>query len=342
MSTQPDDFVVRPTSTDLVARLRRRATWAAVEFGCRVGLSGRLLAPQAGRRILAYHGVDRDGRKDLNGRFLSVAELDQMLTWLRHNTVVVALDELLAGADDSRRPTIALTFDDGYAGMAHHVLPLLERHRVPATFFITSIRARGRDMLWPDAIDLATRWASGPVTVGDEVFDRTRRGLVSRLHGDRLADRARHLDPNELDELVVQLRRWPLATLDLDRLWEYWRPLEVDELRQLASRKLVTLGAHGSSHADLSTQPPAIVRDELETGRRWLERVTDRSVDLLAWPFGRATHDGITIARDLGFRHQLLGDPLVEATRGDIHGRLTMNPFVSWRVAAWAVLRGGW
>lgn len=331
-----------PSCPSLTARLRLRAVWAAVDTGCRLGLARRLLAPRAVRRVLVYHGVDRAGRKDLNGRFVSAAQLDQTLTWLRHNTTIVGLDDFLTGAGEHDRPTVALTFDDGYAGMAHHVLPLLELHRVPATFFVTSIRARGQEMLWPDALDLATRWTSGPITLGGEPFGRTRKGLVSRQHGDRLAERARGKSPAELTELVEQLRAGPLATLDLDRLWEYWRPLDADELQQLASCAYVTLGAHGTTHADLATQTPEVVRDELATGRQWLETVTGRSVDLLAWPFGRATREGVQIARELGFRHQLFADPQPAVTDTDLHGRLTMNPFVSWRVAAWAVLQGAW
>lgn len=330
------------TQPSLATRLRRRVTWAAVDVGCRLGLSRSLLAPRAVRRVLLYHGVDREGRKDLNGRFVSVAEFAQMLAWLRHHTTIVGLDDFLGGAGDSQRPTVALTFDDGYAGMFHHVLPLLEEHRVPATFFVTSVRATGQEMLWTDALDLAARWTTGPLTLDGEVFNRSRKGLVSRRRGDRLAARARGMTPTELARLVDQLRTGPLANHDLDRLWEYWRPLDTDELQQLATCPYVTLGAHGTTHADLATQTPEVVRDELATGQQWLESTIGRRVDLLAWPFGRATREGVEVARRLGFRYQLLGDSITPTTDADLHGRLTMNPFVSWRVAAWALLQGAW
>lgn len=332
-----------PRSNALPARLTRRALWASVEVGCRGGLERWLLEPRPGPRILVWHGIDRAGRTDLNGRFVAVSDLEGLLDWLADNARVVPLAALLDGELDSHRPTVALTFDDGYAGVLHHALPALTSRLMPATFFVTAIRASGGDLLWPDAADLAARWATGPVNVNGETFRRTRRGLVSAARGDRLADRARGMTPEQLAQLVAGLRAGPLVTLDLEALWEYWRPLTADELRELAGSPLATIGAHGASHADLERMPAETVRAELEAGRRWLESLTGRTVDLLAWPFGSADAARIQVARELGFRHQLLGDPWPEGTgEPDVHGRLVVNPFVTWRVNAWALLRGRW
>ncbi len=332
-----------PRSNGLPARLARRARWAAVELGCRGGLKRWLLAPRPGPRVLVWHGVDRAGRSDFNGRFVAISELEGLLDWLADNARVVSLAASLNGELDPRRPTVALTFDDGYASMLYHVLPALEGRRMPATFFVTAVRAGGGDMLWPDAVDLAARWATGAVVVNGETFRRTRRGLVSAARGDRLADRARRMTPEQLALLVGDLRDGPLATLDLEALWEYWRPLTTDELQRLAASPLATIGAHGASHADPEQIPAETMRAELEVGRRWLTAATGRTVDFLAWPFGQAPASGIQMARELGFRHQLLGDPWPTGTgETDVHGRLTMNPFVSWRVGAWALLRGRW
>ena len=46
------------------------------------------------------------------------------------------------------RPFVVLTFDDGYRDNARYAVPLLRRHRVPWTLFVTSDFAEGRGRLW--------------------------------------------------------------------------------------------------------------------------------------------------------------------------------------------------
>jgi peptidoglycan/xylan/chitin deacetylase (PgdA/CDA1 family) len=71
-----------------------------------------------------------------------------MLGWLRLRgyrfvALAEAFDAMLAPTSPGR--IVALTFDDGYQDFITHALPVLERHRCPATAFVTSGLMGGRN-----------------------------------------------------------------------------------------------------------------------------------------------------------------------------------------------------
>lgn len=107
--------------------------------------------PAPGITILIYHrvGAGAGGQMDL-----SPAAFDEQLAWLRATQRVLTLDQALielgaegrAGEDASAPGSppgtpgtgVVLTFDDGTKDWVDHVLPALERHRVPATFYVAT------------------------------------------------------------------------------------------------------------------------------------------------------------------------------------------------------------
>lgn len=98
--------------------------------------SANMLFP--GLRILMYHRVAELERFDQ--LTVTPARFEQQMQLLAQRTQVLSLSEslnrLVVGSRN--RPTVAVTFDDGYLDNLHHALPILERYRVPATIFITT------------------------------------------------------------------------------------------------------------------------------------------------------------------------------------------------------------
>jgi peptidoglycan/xylan/chitin deacetylase (PgdA/CDA1 family) len=59
-----------------------------------------------------------------------------------------------------------------------------------------------------------------------------------------------------------------------------------DELRELSSHPLITIGAHGLWHRHFKLLPDEEVREELIEARRMLDDITGQRVDLMSWPYG--------------------------------------------------------
>lgn len=110
----------------------------------RSGLAGagllwaRARPQHAGLRILMYHRVaPLPGFDQLT---VSPARFDEQAAWLAAHAHVLPLDEALDRLHDGGLPpnAVALTFDDGYRDNLVHALPVLKRHGLPATVFVTT------------------------------------------------------------------------------------------------------------------------------------------------------------------------------------------------------------
>ena len=90
--------------------------------------------PGPRRLVLCYHSVHP------SRSYASVrpAVFAAHLAWLAAECDVVPLERVQDPRAPDARPAVALTFDDGYADNHQHVAPELERHHLPATFFITT------------------------------------------------------------------------------------------------------------------------------------------------------------------------------------------------------------
>ena len=91
-----------------------------------------------GIRILMYHRVDRAPTYDqltvTPARF--ARQLEYLARHCRVLSLAAAVEELEIGRQT--RDGVVVTFDDGYLDNLVHALPVLRRHRIPATIFVTA------------------------------------------------------------------------------------------------------------------------------------------------------------------------------------------------------------
>jgi len=114
---------------------------------------------EAASRILTYHSVGtRD--HDMN---VSPEAFEQQMAWLAENQLARPLSDAVEG-----KPGVAVTFDDGYRDNLIEAAPILDRYRIPATFFVVPGRvgafldhdrptADARLMSWADIHQLEKR-----------------------------------------------------------------------------------------------------------------------------------------------------------------------------------------
>ena len=145
-------------------------------------------------RILMYHRVARLGGYDQ----LTVTpehfeeQVANLVSRCRVISLAQAVTELEAGGP--RSPAAVLTFDDGYRDNLVHALPVLKRHGVPATIFLTARFSDGRlrhpryssepGQLHMDWSDIAAMAAEPGITFGSHSLTHP---FLSRLDDNAVA-----------------------------------------------------------------------------------------------------------------------------------------------------------
>jgi len=106
--------------------------------------SARMLMPwRPGAIILFYHSI---GTNDYSFT-VSPGSFSKQMEWLKASAFnIVSLDELAGYREAGTIPkkTLAITFDDGYQDNYTNAFPILWRHGIPATIFITTGDLRGK------------------------------------------------------------------------------------------------------------------------------------------------------------------------------------------------------
>ena len=152
--------------------------------------------------ILLYHRVGGGTTLDVD---LDPGLFEEQMATLEESASVVslgdALERLKTNGVTPPQPSIVVTFDDGTADFADVAMPIMERHRIPATLYVATefIEARkpfpenGVPLSWSALADVQ---ATGLVNIG------------SHTHQHRLLDRVSEIEAaEELDRSIDMIER---------------------------------------------------------------------------------------------------------------------------------------
>ena len=282
----------------LGARLRDVGMGAASRFGW-VPRSFRCPGRSV---ILMYHGVVPDRPSRFNWRHVSTADFECHLRLLRKHCHLLSMADLHAGKVCGDRLNVALTFDDGFQNNFLHALPLLEKYHAPASFYITGANEIGVTHLWPDFLDILSRHAEGGISVRGIQFVKRGNAYFDEDSGKSLASIIKHRHPDWDFKLAVfdAFKRWK-PNLYRPDYRPFWELMTDEQICEVASSGLVTIGCHGYFHNNLGELPREDAVSELRRSRAYLESITGKEVRELAFPDGSYSRELIAEAKSQGF-----------------------------------------
>ena len=282
--------------------------------------------------VLLYHRI-AGPRRDPQGLDVSPERFDAQLAALCRLAAPIPLDTFEAHRRAGTLPprSVAVTFDDGYADNLLAAAPILGRHRVSATVFVTAgMVAASREFWWDDAERIAfaparlgsappllgVAWSAGdgaPLPDGGAndrwtVLDpsdptprhRLYRAMCGALHA---------LGARDRDERLAAWRAWAGVG---ERARDTHRVVSREELGALSRAAGITIGAHTMTHPVLARLAPEEQRRELEDSRTWLARALEHPVTSVAYPFGtraEVSRETARAARSAGFDYAMANEP---------------------------------
>lgn len=290
--------------------------------------------------VLLYHRV-AELTADPWGLSVDPARFAEHLDALSSSANVLPASEVgKATARHDKRPTVALTFDDGYEDnlVAHAAL---RRHDLPATFFVVSGNL-GREFWWDELERIVLRpGLLGPdlrLSIGGESHAWQLGGAVeytaedhSRNVGWRAIDSAddptprhslfrslhallRPLPETERTGAMAQVRGWVESHNSAEPTA---RALSREELRALASDSSMEIGAHTVSHPALPWLSADERRREIRGSKQDLEELLGRPIRLFAYPFGICDGHTAALVREAGFDGAWVIEDVANRSNGD-------------------------
>ncbi len=328
---------------------------------------GRALAPftQGCGAIFMMHHV-RPARSDAfqPNRHLEITPefLRLAIDRIRANGYeIIALDEavdLLKSGYGNHRYAV-LTFDDGYKDNLTNAYPVLKEMQAPFTVFVTSGLVDRSSELWWIALERI-------MAAHDEVVftpNGEANGIPCRSIAEKNACFEKIVDYltleiGELDQRKIVRALAEKYGVDLtalaDELVMTW-----DEIRELSSDPLVSIGAHTHDHFAMARLEASAARADVLKGLERLEEETGRRPKHFAYPYGKSHAVSLRdadIVREIGFASSVTTlpgvlqsanarDPMM-LPRVSLNGRfqepavvdeyLTGAPFALYRAARWA------
>ena len=235
--------------------------------------------------ILCYHRVGTEG-VPLFSR-LDPRVFEAQMKYIRKHYRIVPLGQMCAELtnDDVMRPTLAITFDDGYRDLYTHALPVLRKYAIPATIYLIGRSMETGESPWYDRIFVALEHVAGNAI--EVEMDAPRRFALTSVADRRQA----------AWEIVCFLRTVSDARR---RAWcvEFETRMKPPQA-ELANRILdwnqvrsmqasgISFGAHTMTHPSVARLASTDLEQELGASRSLLESKLDAPTVDFAYPFGK-------------------------------------------------------
>lgn len=231
--------------------------------------------------VFVYHRVSPDGPSphEVVPSLLSARFEAHVRTLLDLGDVVPASEILQAPPSGHARPRFAITFDDDHVCHVRHVLPILSRLGVTATFFLSGRALHGLPHYWWTLIEEAVR-------VDGLARTRERLGVSGATPGDVASQLESHTDFERLTALLPALREPAMSA---------------EDIRTLAQAGM-TIGFHTLHHQMLTTLSGGELENAVSRGRQELADVAGQPVDMIAYPYGRSNRAVANAVRRASFR----------------------------------------
>ena len=247
--------------------------------------------------ILLYHRIVDDNTQYLDkgpGMHHHIRDFEKEIPYLKKHYQVLPMDEVVARIKSGKgfdRPTVSITFDDGYRDNFTLAYPVLQKYGVPATIYLATSLIGTEGKTWTDQIEHALLQTQREYFSLPELYGEKKISIRTKVEKQtvciELADKLKSMPDTSRKKILPGI----FKKLGVDggtpsesspRMILSW-----DEVRKMAANG-ITFGSHGHTHQILSRMPLQEAKEEILISKRIIEEQLGREVKHFAYPNGRA------------------------------------------------------
>lgn len=292
--------------------ISKKGLFAGILFGRFNPVCRALLCQLKSKKlsVLGYHRIYDNSSPDypFNRETISAysEEFDRQMEFVsRHFNVINfrMLSDILASGAAVPDNSLIITFDDGYMDNYETALPILKKHGLTATIYVSTGFITTGEIFWFEKISyqlnkmrpgrLCLRSGKFERVVGQGKRPEMRRDVLDFLFG--LPSEERLVALKELDEQT----KVEVSEADLHHV----RPLTWEQIVELDGAG-IEIGSHTVTHPILSRMTENEIEYELRESKKILEERIGKDIVSVSYPFGGARHYDkrvMEIARKCGY-----------------------------------------
>jgi peptidoglycan/xylan/chitin deacetylase (PgdA/CDA1 family) len=188
------------------------------------------------------------------------------------------------------KPWLHLTFDDGYQDNLDIILPILKKHQIPATIFVSSNHIAEKQRFYTYRIKLAVLYGTHPFqhkqwALTADADRNTRKKFYRAVVDDfKLMTAAEALSFMKKIENLIDRELQEKLNLE----FSCDEVMDAYAFRKLATEELITIGSHNHDHVIMNDN---VTDDEMEfqmsTSKHWIEKNTGSKCQSYCYPNGQ-------------------------------------------------------
>ncbi|HBR14262.1 MAG TPA: hypothetical protein DD723_01810 [Candidatus Omnitrophica bacterium] len=262
------------------------------------------------------HRID-DFRKEVRflKKYFDISSLDRLVEGLKRGELF-------------KRPTVAITIDDGYKNNYDYLFPAIKESQIPVTIFLTTDYIGTNDKIWVD------RLGSTFYATSEQFMELTGEVITGKLSLMTLAEkrRAYMMTLSQLKDLPIESRDAYLAEIErkLGKPVSFNKPdmLNWQQVREMLNNH-VSFGAHTCSHPILTSVPVRLAKEEISNSKKTIEEKLGVPVKHFAYPNGRPqdfNEELRAYCREIGFESVSTCDYGANSRPGDVFALKRIGP----------------
>jgi peptidoglycan/xylan/chitin deacetylase (PgdA/CDA1 family) len=271
--------------------------------------------------ILMYHRVI-DGSDPLSayaqsGLTVSPEVFDRQMAFLKceyHPTALSHVVERLRSEEPLPPKAVVVTFDDGWRDNYLHAYPILKKHSIPATIFLSTDFIESGKIPWFLKVGIILSADAFSFERISDVFEKVKaehpdsrsaqlldREVAYAMGGstDRLMELLKSLEPEMTDRLINEMAS--ACGVSLDQWSERKWMIDWNEAA-LMNQDIIDFGSHGCSHRILTQLTSSEAAHELSESARLIRERLGTPLNLLAYPNGDYNDEIRRLAVEAGYR----------------------------------------